>query len=132
MDASMDSAQQFIKHIPWSSAEKKAARRAFDEALGRHLSAIIAEAKHRMGKVVDPSDLWELEKYLTESRKTIDRVYQYRYSDLLRVFALLMRDGWLKEPDLVGLDADKIAKIKVGAETFRRIYSDTDDAPDNS
>jgi len=85
-----------------------------------------------MAKVVDPSDLWELEEYLTESRKTIDRVYQYRHSDLLRVFALLMREGWLKEPDLVSLGADKIAQIKDGAETFRRIYSDTDDAPDKS
>jgi hypothetical protein len=132
MDAAMDSAEQFIKHIPWSPAEKKAARRAFDEAFGRHLSAIIAKAKHKMAKVVDPSDLWELEKYLTESRKTIDRVYQYRYSDLLQVFAMLMRDGWLKEPDLVGLEADKIAKIKDGAESLRRIYSDTDDAPNNS
>lgn len=128
----MASAEQFIKHVPWSPVEKKAARRAFDEALGRHLSAIIAEAKHKMTKVVEPSDLWELEAYLTENRKTIDRVYRYRYSDLLRVFSLLMRDGWLKEPDLVGLEADKIAKIKDGADAFRRIYSDTDDASDNS
>jgi hypothetical protein len=43
-----------------------------------------------------------------------------------------MRDGWLKEPDLIGLGADKIAQIKDGAETFRRIYSDTDDALDKS
>jgi hypothetical protein len=53
-DASMDSAEQFINHVPWSPAEKKAARRAFDDALGRHLSAIIAEAKRRMANVVDP------------------------------------------------------------------------------
>ena len=105
---------------------------AFDEALGRHLSAIIAEAKRRIANVVDRSDLWELETYLTESRKTIDRTYQYRYSDLLRVFAILMRDGWLKEADLVGLQPDKIAKVKNGAEVFRRIYNDTDDALDRS
>jgi hypothetical protein len=56
---SMESPEQFIKYVPWSPAEKKAARKAFDEALGRHLSAIVAEAKRRMANVVDPSDLWE-------------------------------------------------------------------------
>ena len=128
----MESPEQFIKYVPWTPAEKKAARRAFDEALGRHLSAIIAEAKRRMANVVDPSDLWELETYLTESRKTIDRIYQYRYSDLLRVFSILMRDGWLKEADLVGLQPDKIAEVKDSAEALRRILNDTDGTPERS
>lgn len=128
----MESPEQFIKYVPWTPAEKKAARRAFDEALGRHLSAIIAEAKRRMANVVDPSDLWELETYLTESRKTIDRIYQYRYSDLLRVFSILTRDGWLKEADLVGLHPDKIAEVKDGAEAFRRIFNDTDETSEKS
>ena len=128
----MESPEQFIKYVPWTPAEKKAARRAFDEALGRHLSAIIAEANRRMTKVVDPSDLWELETYLTESRKTIDRIYQYRYSDLLRVFSILMRDGWLKKADLVGLQPDKIAEVKNGAEAFRRTFDDRDETPDRS
>jgi len=121
----MESPEQFIKHASWSPAEKKAARRAFDEALGRHLSATIAEAKRRMAKVVEPADLWELETYLTESRKTIDRVYRYRYSDLLQVFSILLRDGWLKEADLIGLQPEKIAEVKNGAEAFRRIFGDT-------
>ena len=128
----MESPEQFIKHVPWTPAEKKAARRAFDEALGRHLSAIMAEAKRRMANVVDPSDLWELEAYLTESRKTIDRIYQYHYSDLLRVFAILMRDGWLEEADLVGLQPDKIAEVKDSAEALRRIFNDTDEPPERS
>ena len=128
----MESPEQYIKYVPWTPAEKKAARRAFDEALGRHLSAIIAEAKRRMANVVDPSDLWELETYLTESRKTIDRIYQYRYSDLLRVFSILMRDGWLKEADLVGLQPDKIAEVKDSAEALRRSFNDTDGTPERS
>jgi len=127
-DGMMESPEQFIKYAPWTPAEKKAARKAFDQALRRHLSAIIAEARSRMANVADPSDLWELEAYLTESRKTIDRVYRYRYSDLLRVFARLMRDGWLREADLVGLQAEKIAEVKDGAEAFRRIFDHTDEA----
>lgn len=126
VETSMESPEQFIRYVHWTPAEKKAARRAFDEALGRHLSAIIAEAKRKMTNVVDPSDLWELETYLTESRKTVDRIYQYRYSDLLQVFSILMGDGWLKEADLVGLQPDKIAEIKSAAEALRRMLNDTE------
>lgn len=128
----MESPEQFIKYVHWTPAEKKTARRAFDEALGRNLSAIIAEAKRRMVNVADPSDLWELEAYLTESRKTVDRVYQYRYSDLLRVFSILMRDGWLKEADLVGLQPDKIADIKAFAESLRKMFNDAQEIPESS
>jgi Photoprotection regulator fluorescence recovery protein len=118
----MESPEQFIRYEPWTADEKKVARRAFNEALGRHLSAIIAEAKRRMANVVDPSDLWEVETYFTESRKTIDRIYQYRYSDLLRVFSILMRDGWLKEADLVGLQPDKIAEVKAAQRLYAEIF----------
>jgi len=45
----MKSPEQFIEHVPWAPAEKKAARRAFDQALQRHLWATIAEAK-RVGE----------------------------------------------------------------------------------
>jgi hypothetical protein len=39
-----------------------------------------------------------------------------------------MRDGWLREADLVGLQAEKIAEVKDGAEAFRRIFDHTDEA----
>jgi hypothetical protein len=77
----------------------------------------------------DPSDLWQVEAYLTESRKTVDRLYRFRYSDLLRVFSILMRDDWLKEADLAGLQAEKIADIKRSPQAFRRMFSDEGDAP---
>jgi len=53
----MESPEEFIRYEPWTADEKKVARRAFDEALARHLSAITAKAKRMMAKVVDPSDL---------------------------------------------------------------------------
>lgn len=120
----MESFDQFTGSVTWTPAEKKVARRAFDQALGRHLTAILAEAKRRMANVVDPGDLWELEAYLTESRTSVDRVYQFRYSNLLRLFAVLMRDGWLKEADLVGLQPEKIADIKRSAAGLRRMLRD--------
>jgi hypothetical protein len=114
----MDSAEQFRNHITWTTAEKKAARKAFDQALDRNLAAIMAEAKRMMAKVSEPSALWEVESYLAESRKTVDRVYQFRYSNLLTIFSILMRDGWLTEGGLVGLQPEKIANIKRGAAVF--------------
>lgn len=115
----MNSLDYFRDAVKWTAAEKKVAHRAFDQALKRHLSAIMAEAKRRMANVSEPSQLWELEGYLTESRKTVDRIYQFRYSDLLQVFSILMRDEWFKEADLAGLQPEKNADIKRGAEIFR-------------
>src|SRR6266446_6425621 len=120
----MDSLEQFRNNVRWTAAEKKVARKAFENALERHLSAITAEAKRMMVNVADPSDLWQVEAYLTESRKTVDRMYQFRYSVLLRVFSNLMQDKWLKEADLVGLQPEKIADIIRGAESLRRILAD--------
>ena len=120
----MDSLEQFSNNVRWTAAEKKVARRAFDLALERHLSAITAQAKRMMANVADPSELWQVEAYLTESRKTVDRIFQFRYSELLRVFSTLMLDEWLTEADLVGLQPEKIADITRGAESLRRILAD--------
>src|SRR6266478_3980445 len=118
----MDSLEQFTDVVRWTGAEKRVARRAFDVALERQLSAITAQAKRMMANVADPSDLWQVEAYLTESRKTVDRIYQFRYSHLLRVFSILMRDDWLKEADLVGLQPEKIADITRSVEGLRRLF----------
>jgi Photoprotection regulator fluorescence recovery protein len=121
---SMNDLEHFREGIRWTAYEKKVARKAFDAALDRHLATITTEAKWMMGKVSRPSDLWKLEEYLSENRKAVDRLYQFKYSDLLRVFSILMRDGWLKEADLVGLSSGKIADIKRSAESLRMIFHD--------
>ena len=51
--------------LRWSHAEKKAARRAFDLALGRELEALILEAKDRAARIGEASELWALEGWLT-------------------------------------------------------------------
>jgi len=115
----MNSIYQYRNNVHWTNSEKKAARKAFDQALKCNLQEIIAEAKQKVAKVNEPSDLWELEAYLTESRKTLNQVYQFRSSRLLTVFSALMGEGRLTEADLVGLQPDKIDRIKRGAEAFR-------------
>jgi hypothetical protein len=96
----------------WSHAEKIVARRAFDKARGEELEALIREAKNRAARIEEPLDLWDLEDWLTERRREIDRRYDYRYSALPLVFAHLLRDGRLTEEDLNGLEQEKLDLIR--------------------
>ncbi len=101
--------------LKWSHAEKVIARRAFDLALQKELQATIHEAKRRAAKVEEPSELWELERWLTERRNEINRRYDYRYSVLTIVFAHPVRDGHLRMDDLHGLGSEKLELIRRGA-----------------
>jgi hypothetical protein len=101
-----------MRDLKWSATEKAIARRAFDSALQRELDAVIQEAKERAARVSQPADLWELEHWLTQRRKEIDRTYDYRYSVLPLVFRNLIRDGRLSEQELQGLAEDKLAYIR--------------------
>jgi hypothetical protein len=85
-----------IRNQKWSSAEKAIAREAFEHALQQDLGATIRQAKKMAARIEQPSDLWELERYLTERRKEIDRQYDYRYSVLPSVFADLIQRGRLR------------------------------------
>lgn len=75
------------------------------------------EAKKRAEKVRQPSDLWDLERYLTARRTQIDRQFDYRYSVLIFVFGDLIRRGRLNEQELQGLGEEKLASIRRYAET---------------
>jgi hypothetical protein len=100
----------------WSNAEKTVARKAFDAALGRELHQITQEAKRRASQIQQPSELWDLEHYLTRHRKEIDRKYDYRYSRLIDVFGKLLYEKRLCEEDLRGLQEDKLRLIRSTAE----------------
>ena len=84
-----------MNDLRWSPPEKAAARKAFDLALTREFDDVTREVKRRAAGIKDRSALWELEDYLTTSRKEIDRKYDYRYSVLPMVFAYLIREGRL-------------------------------------
>src|SRR5260370_25817016 len=64
----------------WSKSEKAIARTAFDAAMKRELQDIMRKTKQMATQIKEPADVWELEHYLTERRKEIDRKYDYRYS----------------------------------------------------
>jgi len=100
----------------WSKSEKAIARTAFDAALGRELHEVIQRTKQMANAIQQSSDLWDLEHYLTERRKEIDRKYDYRYSQLRHVFGRLLYEGRVSEEELRGLRDDKLKSIRSLAE----------------
>jgi hypothetical protein len=96
----------------WSRSEKAIARKAFDAALGQELHEVIQEAKRMANEIQQSSDLWDLEHYLTQRRKEIDRKYDYRYSRLTHVFGRLLHENRLSEEELRGLGEDKLKSIR--------------------
>ena len=96
----------------WSRSEKALARKAFDAALGRELHELIQQAKKMASQIQQSSDLWDLEHYLTQRRKEIDRKYDYRYSRLTQVFGRLLYEKRLREEQLRGLREDKLKPIR--------------------
>ena len=107
----------------WSRSEKIIARKAFDAALGRELHEVIQETQKMASQIQQSSDLWDLEHYLTERRKEIDRTYDYRYSRLTHVFGRLLYEGRLREEELRGLREDKLNSIRSVAQ-FLAKYAD--------
>ena len=96
----------------WSKSEKAIARTAFDAALKRELQDVMRKTKQMANQIKEPADVWELEHYLTERRKEIDRKYDYRYSQLTQVFGRLLYENRLGEEELGGLREDKLKSIR--------------------
>src|ERR1700693_3774036 len=72
----------FPNEPTWSGSEKTIARRVFDAALRRELHEVMQEAKQKANQIKEPADVWELERYLTQRRKDVDRRYDFRSSRL--------------------------------------------------
>jgi len=104
----------------WSKSEKAIARSAFDAALKRELQDVMRKTKQMANQIKEPADVWELEHYLTERRKEIDRKYDYRYSQLTQVFGRLLYERRITEEDLRGLDEDKMKPIRSLAELLAK------------
>ena len=102
-----------MNDIKWSKTEKTIARAAFDKAYEKECNQIICKIKEKVKKLSTPEELWELHDYLSEIEKEIGEKYDYRYSVLIMVFALLLKQDLLKIQDLESLSADKIDRIKI-------------------
>ena len=96
----------------WSKSEKAIARTAFVAALKRELQDVMQKTKQMANQIKEPAEVWELEHYLTERRKEIDRKYDYRYSQLTLVFGRLLYEKRVGEEELGGLREDKLKPIR--------------------
>ena len=103
----------------WSRSEKAIARKTFDAALKRELHEVMQETKQMASQIKEPSDLWDLERCLTERRKDIDPKYDTRGSRLKDVLGRLLFENRLGEDDLRGLGEEKMKSIRSLAKFLR-------------
>lgn len=102
----------YIKEVKWNSSEKKIARTAFDKSYQNEIEEIKKAIMEKAEILEKASDVWSLHDYLSKRREEIDRKYDYRYSQLLRVFPILISQNYISENDLLGLSDEKLAIIK--------------------
>ena|SRR5580765_8569680 len=102
----------------WSRPEKAVARKVFDAALKRELQEVMQEAKRKANQMMEPGDLWALERYLTRRRNSIDRKYDFRLSRLARMLGRLLCERRISEAELRGLGEDKMKVIRACAEVL--------------
>ena len=100
----------------WSKSEKAIARTGFDAALKRELQDVMRKTKQMANQIKEPADVWELEHYLTERRKEINRKYEFRGSRLTDVLGRLLYEKRLREEELRGLQEDKLNSIRSVAQ----------------
>src|SRR3954469_21952332 len=101
-----------MRDFTWSKTQKEAARRAFDLASQRDTQAIRAEVEAMLRNSSNARVVWQIEDYLYERRREHDRVFDYRYSVLLFVFAGLVRESLLSEEELEGIGEEKVEAIR--------------------
>jgi len=75
-------------------------------------------AKQRANRIKAPSDLWELERYLTKCRKQIDSKYEFRSSRLAWTFGRLLSEGRVSEDGLRDLSEEKLKVIRSCAKVL--------------
>jgi hypothetical protein len=102
----------YVIEEKWNDTEKKLAHQIFDIALKRELSLRLQVIKEKAKEATQFEDLWDIEEYLQKSRKEIDHKYDFRYSQLLLVFAVLLREGKIGIEELNGLGQSKFDKIR--------------------
>ena len=99
------------RELKWSRSEKALAREVFDAALKAELAEAIAQFKAKAAAVASPFEMWEVGEYLREKEREVSDKYDFRYSQLIWVFARLIREGRIREEQLAGLSEEKLAYI---------------------
>jgi hypothetical protein len=70
------------------------------------------KTKQTANRINKPSELWDLERYLTQRRKDINSKYDFRSSRLTSVFGRLLCERRVNEDELRSLREDKVEAIR--------------------
>ena len=100
-----------MNEIKWSKTEKRKARGAFDKAYERECAELVREIRAKAKELSHPDDIWKLHDFLTDEKKKLSHKYDFRYSVLVFIFAILIEEGWLSLEELDGIGEDKISQI---------------------
>lgn len=73
----------------------------------------------RAAVVSAPSEMWAIGDDLYRQRQGINRTFDYRYSQLIRVFAELIHKGFMHETVLAGLADAKRSDIRRKLSSFK-------------
>ncbi|MGF1512261.1 MAG: hypothetical protein ACFB5Z_00990 [Elainellaceae cyanobacterium] len=95
----------------WSVEEQQIAKAALQVARKREAESLVQWVQEKADQVAQLSDLWQLNDFLSARRFDIDGKYDDRPEEILFVLARLTKEGWLTAQDLLGLEANKMAKV---------------------
>lgn len=98
---------QHLHDLKWSDAERRIARQVFEQALQAELAEAVLDFQRRAAAVESAEAMWALAEAVQRRRRDIDAKYDFRYSQLLVVFARLVREGRVARDALAGLRDDK-------------------------
>jgi len=94
----------------WTKSQKVHARKLFDLALEREYAVLIKQINAT--KITTRDEVWDLYEMLGKKRKELNGKYDYRYSQLLFVFAQLVRGGYLTLDELEPIGEAKQKQIE--------------------
>ena len=95
----------------WTDPEQSVAKEAFERAYGRAVERLVTALRDRAAALHSAESVWQLHDYLSIERHTMEGRFDFRLDGILFVFASLVKDDLLTIDELVGLDAEKLAKI---------------------
>jgi photoprotection regulator FRP-like protein len=78
----------------------------------RELQDATQKAKQMANQIKEPAGVWELERYLTQRRKDIDRKYEFRSSRLTQVFGMLWYERRITKEELAAYNRNSTKKIR--------------------
>ncbi len=100
-----------VSEITWSETERKIVREVLQRAYHRETDTLIQVVREEASHITELKDLWKLHDFLSARRFDLDGKYDDRDSEIIFVFARLLKEGWLQLDELQGLAKDKISKV---------------------